>query len=60
VSLESPNDANAVSGRNYYHFCHKSVAITTSKANKRIAVYGGTVEVVPAWRFLLSLPHEAE
>jgi predicted AAA+ superfamily ATPase len=37
-----------------------TATIVTRSEEEQIAVDGGTVEVVPAWRFLLSLPHEAE
>ena len=34
--------------------------IVTRNENERIEAGGGTIEVVPAWRFLLDLPESAE
>ncbi|CBE67857.1 ATPase (AAA+ superfamily)-like (fragment) [Candidatus Methylomirabilis oxygeniifera] len=33
-----------------------AVTIVTRSGRERIEVDGGTIEVVPAWRFLLDLP----
>ncbi len=34
----------------------KAGTVATRKENERIDAGGGTIEVVPAWRFLLELP----
>lgn len=38
----------------------KSGTIVTRSEDERIEAGGGTIEVVPAWRFLLALPESAE
>ena len=37
-----------------------TATIVTKNEGEQIAVDGGTIEVVPAWRYLLSLPDTAE
>jgi predicted AAA+ superfamily ATPase len=38
----------------------KTRAIVTRNEDERIEAGGGTIEVVPAWRFLLELPESTE
>ena len=37
----------------------KAGTIVTRNENERIETGGGTIEVIPAWRFLLDLPESA-
>jgi hypothetical protein len=38
----------------------KAGTIVTRSEDERIEADGGTIEVVPAWRFLLELPESSE